>query len=151
MRQWECFLVFGNFSLFKTPFPKQDSLPGTELPPCLFGLLFHLLYFFLPVFEDNELLFWVPDVLCQHSEVVLWSLLSVEMFFWCICGGESGLLVLFLSHLRNALPLSLFTFMHWRRKWQPTPVFLPAESQGRGSLVGCHLWSRTELDTTEVT
>ena len=35
--------------------------------------------------------------------------------------------------------LSLFTFMHWRRKWQPTPVFLPGESQGRGSLVGCHL------------
>ena len=30
-----------------------------------------------------------------------------------------------------------FTFMHWRRKWQPTPVFLPGESQGRGSLVGC--------------
>ena len=29
----------------------------------------------------------------------------------------------------------LFTFMHWRRKWQPTPVFLPGESQGRGSLV----------------
>ena len=39
--------------------------------------------------------------------------------------------------------LSLFTFMHWRRKWQPTPVFLPGESQGRGSLVGCHLWGRT--------
>ena len=33
--------------------------------------------------------------------------------------------------------------MHWRRKWQPTPVFLPGESQGRGSLVGCRLWSRT--------
>ena len=32
--------------------------------------------------------------------------------------------------------LSLFTFMHWRRKWQPTPVFLRGESQGRGSLVG---------------
>ena len=41
--------------------------------------------------------------------------------------------------------------MHWRRKWQPTPVFLPGESQGRGSLVGCHLWGRTELDTTEAT
>ena len=41
--------------------------------------------------------------------------------------------------------------MHWRRKWQPTPVFLPGESQGWGSLVGCHLWGRTELDTTEVT
>ena len=47
--------------------------------------------------------------------------------------------------------LSHFTFMHWRRKWQPTPVFLPGESQGRGSLVGCHLWGRTESDTTEAT
>ena len=47
--------------------------------------------------------------------------------------------------------LSLFTFMHWRRKWQPTPVFLPGESQGRRSLVGCHLWGRTESDMTEVT
>ena len=46
---------------------------------------------------------------------------------------------------------SLFTFVHWRRKWQPTPVFLPGESQRRGSLVGCHLWGHTELDTTEVT
>ena len=44
-----------------------------------------------------------------------------------------------------------FTFMHWRRKWQPTPVFLPGESQGWGSLVGCHLWGHTELDMTEVT
>ena len=47
--------------------------------------------------------------------------------------------------------LSLFTFMHWRRKWQPTPVFLPGESQGRGSLVGCHLRGHTESDTTEAT
>ena len=46
---------------------------------------------------------------------------------------------------------SLFTFMHWRRKWQPTPVFLPGESQGWGSLVGCRLWGRTESDMTEVT
>ena len=46
---------------------------------------------------------------------------------------------------------SLFTFMQWRRKWQPTPVFLPGESQGRGILVGCHLWGRTESDTTEAT
>ena len=39
-----------------------------------------------------------------------------------------------------------FTFVHWGRKWQPTPVFLPGESQGRGSL-----WGRTESDMTEVT
>jgi len=43
--------------------------------------------------------------------------------------------------------LSLFTFLHWRRKWQPTPVFLPGESQGRRSLVSMgshrvgHDWS----------
>ena len=47
--------------------------------------------------------------------------------------------------------LSLSTFVHWRRKWHPTPVFLPGESQGQQSLVGCRLWGRTELDTTEVT
>ena len=50
-----------------------------------------------------------------------------------------------------ATSLSLFSFMHWRRKWQPTPVFLPGEFQGRGSLVGCCLWGRTESDTTEAT
>ena len=49
-----------------------------------------------------------------------------------------------------ATSLSHFTFMHWRRKWQPTPVFLPGEYQGQGSLVGCHLWGRTESNTTEV-
>ena len=48
-------------------------------------------------------------------------------------------------------PFSLFTFLHWRRKWKPTPVFFPGESQGRWSLVGCHLWGHTELDTTEAT
>ena len=41
--------------------------------------------------------------------------------------------------------------MHWRRKWQPTPVFLPGDSQGWESLVGCRLWGRTESDTTEAT
>ena len=37
------------------------------------------------------------------------------------------------SQTRLSNSLSLFTFMHWRRKWQPTPVFLPGESQGWGS------------------
>ena len=50
-----------------------------------------------------------------------------------------------------ATSLSLFTFMHWRRKWQPTPVFLPGESQGRESLMGCRLWGCTESDMTEAT
>ena len=50
-----------------------------------------------------------------------------------------------------ATSLSLFTFMHWKRKWQPTPVFLAGESQGWESLVGCCLWGRTGSDTTEAT
>ena len=45
-----------------------------------------------------------------------------------------------------ATSLSLFTFTHWRRKWQPTPVFLPVESQGWGNLVGCRLWDHTESE-----
>ena len=47
--------------------------------------------------------------------------------------------------------LSDFIFTHWRRKGQPAPVFLPGESQGQGSLVGCRLWGHTESDTTEAT
>ena len=53
--------------------------------------------------------------------------------------------------VRHLLSDFTFTFMHWRRKWQPTPVFLPGESQGRRTLVGCRLWGRTESDTTDVT
>ena len=45
--------------------------------------------------------------------------------------------------------LSLFTFMHWRRKWQPTPVFLPGKSHGQRNLVGYSPWGRKESDTTE--
>ena len=45
----------------------------------------------------------------------------------------------------------IFSFMHWRSKWQPTPVLLPGESQGRGSLVGSHVWGCKESDTTKVT
>ena len=51
----------------------------------------------------------------------------------------------------GATSISLFTFMHWRRKRQPTPVSLPGESQGQRSLVGCRLWGFTESDMTEAT
>ena len=55
------------------------------------------------------------------------------------------------SDTTERLHFHFFTFMHWRRKWQPTPVFLPGESQVRGSLVSCRLWGRAELDRTEAT
>ena len=51
-------------------------------------------------------------------------------------GGLQSIGLLRVGH-NWATSLSLFTFMHWRRQWQPTPVFLPGKSQGRRSLVGC--------------
>ena len=42
-------------------------------------------------------------------------------------------------------------FYIWRRKWQPTPVFLPRESHGQRSLVGYSPWDLKELDTTKAT
>ena len=70
-----------------------------------------------------------------HSSTLAWKIPWME---------EPG-------RLQSMGSLSLFTFMHCRRKWQPTPVFLPGESQGRGSLVSCRLRGRIESNTTEAT
>ena len=98
----------------------------------------HLLY-------SRILPFILEKAMAPHSSTLAWKIPWTE---------EPGKLQS-MGSLRVghdwATSLSLFTFMHWRRKWQPTPVFLPGDSQGRGSLVGCHLWGRTELDTTDVT
>ena len=53
--------------------------------------------------------------------------------------------------LRALVEITTARDKEWRRKWQPTPVLLPGESQGRRSLVGCRLWGRTESDMTEAT
>ena len=79
--------------------------------------------------------------MAPHSSTLAWKIPWME---------EPGRLQ-FMGSLRVRYMVRLFTFTHWRRKWQPTPVFLPGESQGQGSLVGCRLWGCTELDTTEVT
>ena len=85
-------------------------------------------------------------------ETVLGFFIPVFSLLLSECRFHSKLLQKGLLHKVENIPTgSLFTFMHWRRKWQPTPVFLPGESQGRGSLVGCRLWGRAELDTTEAT
>ena len=83
--------------------------------------------------------------MAPHSSTLAWKIPWAE---------EPGRLQ-FMGSLRVrynwVTSLSLFTFMFWKRKWQPTPVFLPGESQGKGTLVGCRLWGCTESDTTEVT
>ena len=56
-----------------------------------------------------------------------------------------------LSLLITASTAYSYAVKSTRRKWQPTLVFLPGESQGWRSLMGCRLWGRTELDTTEAT
>ena len=83
--------------------------------------------------------------MAPHSSTLAWKIPWMEEPSMLQSMGSLGI-----GH-DWATSLSLFTFMHWRRKWQPTPVFLPGESQRRRSLVGCCLWGRTELDTTEVT
>ena len=87
----------------------------------------------------------MEKALAPHSSTLAWKIPWMEE-----PGGPQSL-----GSLRvwqdSATSLSLFTFLHWRRKWQPTPVLLPGESQGQGSLVGCRLWGRTESDTTEAT
>ena len=68
-----------------------------------------------------------------------------------VMGPDAMIFICWMLSFKPTFSLSSFTFMHWRRKWQPTPVFLPGESQGWRIPVGCRLWGRTESDTTEVT
>ena len=83
--------------------------------------------------------------MAPHSSTLAWKIPWMEK-----PGRLQSMGSLRVRHYR-ATSLSFFTFMHWKRKWQPTPVFLPGESQGQWSLVGCRLWGRTELDMTEAT
>ena len=71
--------------------------------------------------------------MAPHSSTLAWKIPWMEE-----PGGLQSMGSLRVRH-DWATSLSLFTFMHWRRKWQATPVFLPGESQGWGSLMGCHL------------
>ena len=81
--------------------------------------------------------------MAPHSITLAWKIPWTEE-----PGGLQSMGSLRVGH-NWATSLSLFTFMHWRRKWQPTSVFLPGESQGWGSLIGCRLWVSTESDATE--
>ena len=83
--------------------------------------------------------------MATHSSTLAWKILWTEE-----PGRLQSMGLLRVGHDWATL-LLLFTFLHWRRKWQPTPLFLPGESQGRGSLLGCRLWGCAESDTTEMT
>ena len=102
-----------------------------------------------------------PASPCDHSNSIIYGFLrrflapDSSTLAWKIPWTEEPGRLQSMGSLRVrhdwATSLSLFTFMHRRRGWQPTPVFLPEESQGRGSLLGCHLWGSRESDTTKAT
>ena len=95
-------------------------------------------YAFLEVSQEKE------KEMATHSSTLAWKIPWME---------EPGAAVPGVAASRTRLSGFAFTFHfhHWRRKWQPTPVFLPEESQGQRSLVGFRLWGRIELDTTDAT
>ena len=129
---------------------------GCILSPCLFNLYVEYILRNAGLDEAqagikisgrniNNLRYAAEKAMATHSSTLAWKIPWTE---------EPGRLQSMGSwRVRHdwATSLSLFIFMHWRRKWQPTPMFLPGESQGWGSLVGCRLWGCTELDTTEAT
>ena len=94
-----------------------------------------------PVLLDQDSTLDAEKAMAPHSSTLACKIPMGGGAWWVIIHGVA----------KSRTRLSNFTFTLCRRKWQPTPVFLPGESQGRGSLVGCRLWSRTELDTTDAT
>ena len=114
------------------------------LPSNLYNLSKNLLMYFI-----RALVLFLLNFLClfmaPHSSTLAWKIPWTEE-----PGGLQSIVLLGVRH-DSATSLSLFAFMHWRRKWRPTPVFLPGESRGRRSQVGCCLWGHTESDMTEVT
>ena len=93
------------------------------------------------IFNSDNLCRKMEKAMAPHSSTLAWKIPWAEE-----PGGLQSMGSLRVGH-GWATSISLFTFTHWRRKWHPTPAFLPGESQGWGSLVGCRLWSRTESDT----
>ena len=102
---------------------------------CIQGYCYHLSKFHIYALVSEK-------AMAPHSNTLAWKIPWMEE-----PGGLQSMRSLGVGH-DQVTSLSLFTFVHWRRKWQPTPVLLPGESQGQGSLVGCPLWvaqSRTRL------
>ena len=140
--------IRASFQIFCTCFPSGDTQYHNidilfPRPKCLF-LTNYEVYEILEVFWVG-LLYILEKAMAPHSSTLAWKIPWTEE-----PGGLQSMGSLSVGH-DWATSLWLFTFMHWRRKWQPTPVLLPGESQGRGSLVGSRLWGRTESDTTKAT
>ena len=122
---------------------EEGGLRNTAVLYLNLGISYTTVCYFSSLYNTHK--FFSEKAMAPHSSTLAWKIPWTE---------EPGALQSMGSQRVGhdwATSLSLFTFMHWRRKWQPTPVFLPGESQGQGSLVDCCLWGRTESDMTVAT
>ena len=131
--------------VFVTPGLQHAMLPCPSPTPRVYSNSCPSRWWCHPTISSSVIPFLSEKAMAPHSSALAWKIPWTEEPDRLQSMGS-----LRVGH-DWATSLSLFPFMHWRRKWQPTPVFLPGESQGRGSQVGCRLWGRTELDTTEAT
>ena len=118
-------------------------IPGTGEPGGLPSLRSHRvgndwsdtaagLYWILTDLEEGKYPSLVPyreKAMATHSSTLAWNIPWTE---------EPGRLHAVHGVAKSWIWLSTFTFTDWRRKWQPTPVFLPGESQGQGSMMWSH-------------
>ena len=133
------------YSVFHEPENKTSPIQrGRRILDLMISSIFPVFFSSLQTFNISYTLH-SEKAMAPHSRTLVWKIPWTEE-----PGRLQSMGLLRIGH-DWATSLSLFTFMHWRRKWQPTPVFLPGESQGWGSLVCCHLWGRIESDTIEVT
>ena len=144
-----CYSEINKYTLKWVYLSQKTSKVSFRYPSCFIlwtmslalKLFAYSILYYLQRYKEN----FMEKAMAPYSSTPAWKIPWTE--------EPGGLPSMGLHKVRyDWLPsLSLFTFMHWRRKWQPTPVFLPGESQGRGSLVGGRLWGRTESDMTEET
>ena len=95
----------------------------------------------------------------NHPAIPFLGMYPGKSTTWKVCASSVHSSIIHNCHDMEAIYMPIHSrmdkedvvYIYWRRKWQPTPVFLPRESWGRRSLVGCHLCGRIELDTTEAT
>ena len=133
---WKNKKTFSEFADFWKIFLYLKNKDFIFLASSIMHMLTEELSIFAPISEK---------AMAPHSSTLAWKIPWTEE-----PGGLQSTGLLGVRH-DWATSLSFFTFMHWRRKWQPTPMFLPGESQGQRSLVSCRLWGRTELDMTDAT
>ena len=118
---------------FPPPWEFHTPINGTPLQySCLVTRSWTWLRDFTFTFHFHAL----EKEMATHSTILAWRIPGTGE-----PGGLKSMGSLRVGH-NSVTSLSLFIFMHWRRKWQSTPVFLPGESQGWRCLVSCHLWDR---------